>query len=65
MCSSDLDRRQMRQRHRHYPVDRIAGLLASAGLRVVTARGQRRGGELAEALDEDRDRKAFLLATHA
>ena len=59
------DRRQMRRRHRHYPVGRIAGLLASAGLRVVTARGQRRGGELAATLDENRDRKAFLLATHA
>ncbi len=59
------DRRQMRQRHRHYPVSSIVGLLEQAGLRVLTARGQRRGGVLTATLDEERDRKAFFLATHA
>ena len=52
-----------RQRHRHYPVSRIVGLLEKAGLRVLTARGQRRGGVLTETLDEERDRKAFLATT--
>jgi SAM-dependent methyltransferase len=59
------ERRQMRQHHRHYPVESIVDLLATAGLRVVTARGQRRGGVLGATLDEERDRKAFFLATHA
>ena len=59
------DRRQMRQRHRHYPVSSIVGVLHRAGLRVLTACGQRRGGVLTSALDEERDRKAFFLATHA
>jgi SAM-dependent methyltransferase len=59
------DRRQMRERHRHYPLSRIGELLDAAGLRLLTARGQRRGGALRDALDEHRDRKAFLLATHA
>jgi SAM-dependent methyltransferase len=59
------DRRQMRQRHRHYPVSCIVAALQRAGLRVVTACGQRRGGVLTSALDEECDRKAFFLATHA
>ena len=59
------DRHQMRQRHRHYPVSHVVALLEEAGLRVVTARGQRRGGVLTATLDEERDRKAFFLATHA
>ena len=42
-----------------------ASCSTTAGLRLLTARGQRRGGALRDALDEDRDRKAFLLATHA
>ena len=59
------DRRQLRRRHRHYPLSRIAALLEAAALRVVTVRGQRRGGVLTATLDEQRDRKAFVLATHA
>jgi SAM-dependent methyltransferase len=59
------DRRQLRRSHRHYPLSRVAALLDSAGLRLVAARGQQRGGELTDPLDEERDRKAFLLAAHA
>jgi SAM-dependent methyltransferase len=59
------DRRRLRRSHRHYPLSRIAALLEAAGLRLVAARGQRRGGELTDPLDEERDRKAFLLAAHA
>ena len=59
------DRHQMRQRHRHYPIEHVVALLEEAGLRVMTVRGQRRGGVLAGTIDEQRDRKAFFLATDA
>jgi SAM-dependent methyltransferase len=58
-------RAQMRQTHRHYPVEELRSLAAEAGLRVLTVLGQRTGGRLADRLDEAHDRKALVLLTHA
>jgi SAM-dependent methyltransferase len=49
--------------HRHYPLAQLRALVAEAGLRIVAARGQRRGAVLDEQVDEDVHPKAvFLLA---
>jgi SAM-dependent methyltransferase len=58
-------RDRVRQAHRHYPLDQMEQLARAAGLRVLDVRGQGRGGVLAPAVDEARDRKALLLLARA
>jgi hypothetical protein len=58
-------RTQMRQTHRHYPLEELRSLAAEAGLRVLTILGQRAGGRVTDRLDEAHDRKALVLLTHA
>lgn len=47
--------------HWHYPLASIPGLTAAAGLEVVAVRGQRTGGRLEPAADEERHSKAVFL----
>jgi SAM-dependent methyltransferase len=58
-------RTQMRQMHRHYPVDELRSLAAEAGLRVLAILGQHAGGRLTDRFDEAHDRKALVVLTHA
>ncbi|HTE62357.1 MAG TPA: hypothetical protein VK631_18525, partial [Solirubrobacteraceae bacterium] len=58
-------RTQMRQAHRHYPVEELRSLAAEAGLRVLAILGQHAGGRLTDRLDEAHDRKALVVLTHA
>jgi SAM-dependent methyltransferase len=50
-----------RWRHRHYPVEQVAGLVEAAGLRVRAIRGQRRGGVL-EPYRSERDHRKVVIA---
>jgi SAM-dependent methyltransferase len=54
-------RDRMRQAHRHYPVEELRSLAATAGLRLVAVRGQAHGGVLRTELDEAEDRKALFM----
>jgi SAM-dependent methyltransferase len=58
-------RRCHRQPHRHYPLAQVRELVAEAGLRVVTTRGQRTGAILDADVDEDVHTKAIFLAARA
>jgi SAM-dependent methyltransferase len=50
-----------RQRHRHFPIERVRSLAEAAGLRVLAAHGQRPGVVLEQSVDERRDHKAVLV----
>jgi hypothetical protein len=58
------DRRTSIHHQRHWPIDQVIELAGSAGLNVLSARGQFRGGRLGGAPDEHSHCKIVYVACH-
>lgn len=54
-----------RQNHRHYPLERIAALAATAGLRIIANYGQRPGAVLEPHADGKTSTQALFIAARA